>query len=662
MSASNSAVPEPTHIGRYEIVAKLGAGAFGTVYKAKDPELDRFVAIKTIRLEGLAASQASLDDLISRFKREARVAAKLKHPNIVGIFDTGSIPGNSYVVMEFIDGVGLDRVIKGSGKMAVERAAAIGIQVAEALDYAWRSEKLVHRDIKPANIMIEPGDHVKVTDFGIAKLMTGDTVDHLTATGSLLGTPSYMSPEQARGQELDGQSDLFSLGCILYEMVAGQRAFRGDSITALLFKIVTEDPPSLRQLDPTVSDEMLRIIGKALSKAPETRYKTGRELAHDLMALTRPGFVPTMRAYETPTLPPDAPPGDVPTLQSAGTFQSPPTVSGQPTAVSGGAAVAPTIVTPTQGGPPAAPTVPPKLPPKAPPPPAARAARPQASEPVRRRGGGAGLVIGLGIAGVLLFGALAVGGFILWQRSADAPPDTTTAEATPLPSEAPSATPPPSTSSSSTLPAEAPPTEVSTPATTQPASRTASVTPPPSTTVAATPPATTRSTTGPTTTARGAATQPPPTEYVPPAGDAFAHLDELPAEETDGRAAGEAVAQKYRSGGGTSYTNTRFRERPKVPRGVTLQERPAVATLFYIHTVQQAYQRSNGRYGTLQQLKDSGLLALDVPLEPQGFKRQRYQFRVAVEPDGFRAEAVPLAPVGRSFIVDDTGKVRLADE
>ena len=209
--SSNPANPEPTHIGKFEIEKVLGAGAMGKVYKARDPELDRFVAIKTIRLEGLAASQASLDDLVARFKREAKVAAQLKHPNIVTIHEINSVPGNTYLVMEFVDGVGLDRVIKGSGKMAVERAAAIGIQVADALDYAWRGPKLVHRDIKPANIMVEPGDHVKVTDFGIAKLMTGDTVDHLTATGSLLGTPSYMSPEQARGptgsasRELSGE-------------------------------------------------------------------------------------------------------------------------------------------------------------------------------------------------------------------------------------------------------------------------------------------------------------------------------------------------------------------------------------------------------------------------------------------------------------------------
>ncbi len=314
MSSSKPAVPEPKRIGRYEIVQKLGAGAFGTVYKGVDQDLGRPVAIKTIRLEGLAASQASLEDLLARFKREAQVAAKVKHPNIVTIYEIGNAEGLSYISMEFVDGVGLDGVIAKSGKMSVERAAAIGAQVADALDFAWRQEKLVHRDIKPANIMIEPGDRVKVTDFGIAKAT--DSGEHLTMTGSLLGTPSYMSPEQARGAKVDGRSDLFSVGCILYEMLAGHKAFRGESITALLFKIITEEPPSLRELDPTVSDEMLRIIGKALAKSPESRYQSGRELADDLLAVTRPGFVPTLRATDTPTLPPDAPPGSVPTIAS----------------------------------------------------------------------------------------------------------------------------------------------------------------------------------------------------------------------------------------------------------------------------------------------------------------------------------------------------------
>ena len=202
--------------------------------------------------------------------------------------------------MEFIDGVGLDRVIAAAGRLPVERAAPLAAQVADGLDFAHR-HNVVHRDIKPANIMIEGGDRVKVTDFGIARVI--DSVDNLTATGSLLGTPSYMSPEQARGTALDGRSDLFAVGCILYEMVVGKKAFRGESITGLIFKIITEEPPPMRELEPNVPDELVRIVAKALAKSPDGRYQTGRELADDLLALTRAGSTPTLRQSETDTTP-----------------------------------------------------------------------------------------------------------------------------------------------------------------------------------------------------------------------------------------------------------------------------------------------------------------------------------------------------------------------
>jgi len=301
LSEQRAPVPEPTEIaGRYQVIKKLGAGAFGTVYKAKDKILGRMVAIKTIRLEGLAAAGTSLDELVNRFKVEAQVSAQLKHPNIVTIYDVGEASGMSYLAMEFIDGVGLDRVIANAGRLPVERAASLAAQVADALDFAHKNN-VVHRDIKPANIMIEAGDRVKVTDFGIAKVT--DSGDHLTMTGSLLGTPSYMSPEQARGAALDGRSDLFAVGAVLYEMLAGKKAFRGDSITGLIFKIITEEPPPIRELDPSLPDEIVRIIGKSLAKTPEMRYQSGRDLADDLLALTRPGSTPTLRQAEVATAP-----------------------------------------------------------------------------------------------------------------------------------------------------------------------------------------------------------------------------------------------------------------------------------------------------------------------------------------------------------------------
>ncbi|HEX9202831.1 MAG TPA: serine/threonine-protein kinase, partial [Vicinamibacteria bacterium] len=325
MSQSKTATPEPTEIaGRYEVVQKLGAGAFGTVYKVRDKLLKRMLAIKTIRLEGLAAAGASLEEMLDRFRREAEVSAQLKHPNIVTIYDIGVDAGMSYLAMEFIGGTGLEKMIL-SGKLPLERAASLGAQVADALDFAHKNN-VVHRDIKPANIMVEAGDRVKVTDFGIAKVT--DSGEHLTMTGSLLGTPSYMSPEQARGGQIDGRSDLFSLGCVLYEMLAGKRAFRGESITALIFKIITEEPPDIRDLDPGVPDEMVRIITKAISKAPEARYQTGRELAEELLALTKAASTPTIRQVETPTAP-----GRVLSPTAAPTLASPPTLSSSPTAI-----------------------------------------------------------------------------------------------------------------------------------------------------------------------------------------------------------------------------------------------------------------------------------------------------------------------------------------
>jgi serine/threonine protein kinase len=653
VSASRPAAPEPTEIaGRYLVEKKLGAGAFGTVFKAKDKELGRLVAIKTIRLEGLAASQASLEDLLKRFKQEAQVAARLKHPNIVMTYDIGTSEGLSYISMEFVDGVGLDRVIAKSGRMSVERAAAIGSQVADALAFAHK-HSVVHRDIKPANIMIEPGDHVKVTDFGIAKVT--DSAEHLTVTGSLLGTPSYMSPEQARGGAVDGRSDLFSVGCILYEMMAGQKAFRGDSITALLFKIITEEPPSLRELDPTVSDEMLRIIAKALSKAPETRYQSGRELADDLLALARPGFVPTLRATDFPTLPPDTPPGDVPTLASA------PTVRPEVTVGSAATAARPAAGPSTRPAPGAPPPLPPTIltpstlkqePPPASGRPAPAARAPQPSPPARRTGSGTSLVVGLGLAGVLALAVIAGGGWYLFGRkSATVEPSPSPSPATAQGQETPAPAEVIATEASTTV-AEAEPVPGP-----SPTAAPSSVEPRPNARLDAGSP--------------GRPAAPPPPGRPPAASGAeaggaasggdYAFLDELPPDSPDGRAAGEALAEKYRAGGATGSTTGRFRPRPRVPPGVTMPERPAVATLLYLHTVQEAFHRKNGRYGSLRELADASLLAIDVPFEAEGFRRARYSFRLAAAADGYRVDALPLGAIGRAFMVDDSGFVRLPD-
>ncbi len=391
MSEQRAPVPEPSEIaGRYQVVKKLGAGAFGTVFKAKDKILGRMVAIKTIRLEGLAAAGTSLDELINRFKVEAQVSAQLKHPNIVTIYDVGESSGMSYLAMEFIDGVGLDRVIASAGRLPIERAASLAAQVADALDFAHRNN-VVHRDIKPANIMIEAGDRVKVTDFGIAKVT--DSGDHLTMTGSLLGTPSYMSPEQARGAALDGRSDLFAVGAVLYEMLAGKKAFRGDSITGLIFKIITEEPPPIREFDPSFPDEIVRILAKSLAKTPEMRYQTGRDLADDLLALTRPGSTPTLRQAELATAPGMKLPATPPTINA------PPTLQGALETSNVGPA---TVVSP------AAAPAPPR---RSPPPPPAAVAAPTKSN--------TGVLVGVAVGAlVLVLGVGAAGWYVLGRRAA----------------------------------------------------------------------------------------------------------------------------------------------------------------------------------------------------------------------------------------------------
>ena len=389
---------------------------------------------------------------------------------------------------------------------------------------------------------------------------------------------------------------------------------------------------------------MLRIIAKALSKAPETRYQSGRELADDLLAITRPGYVPTLRARETPTLPPDAPPGDVPTISSPPTAQALPTIASAETAAKA-PALAPTILTPATAR-----SVPPPLPPPRKPPAAAAAsaAQPKVAVP-RRKGSGAGLIVGLGVVGLLLVALVAGGAFFLMRARTPAPVEPATADATPLPSSPPPAPADPGAQQ----PAEAAPATVATPSA-GPAAR-----PAPATDQRAEPAPTRPPVSAPPPT-RSAATAPPPEPE--PAGAEFAHLDELPSAEGDGRAAGAAAGRSYSQGGTSGFgTQRRFAARGNVPPGVTQPERPAVATLIYLNSVEGAFHRKNGRYGTLRELADAGLLALDVPFDASGFKRMRYAFRVTVEPDGYRAEAIPQAPIGRAFIVDDTGKVQQPD-
>ncbi|HET7746680.1 MAG TPA: serine/threonine-protein kinase [Vicinamibacteria bacterium] len=664
MSSQEKAAPEPSEIaGRYQVIKKLGAGAFGTVYKAKDRILGRMVAIKTIRLEGLAAAGASLTELVDRFKREAMVSAQLKHPNIVTIYDIGESGGMSYLAMEFIDGVGLDRIIATTGKLGVERAALLGAQVADGLDFAHRAN-VVHRDIKPANIMVEAGDRVKVTDFGIAKVT--DSGEHLTMTGSLLGTPSYMSPEQARGAQLDGRSDLFSVGCVLYEMLAGRKAFRGDSITGLIFKIITEEPPDIREFESSLPDEVIRILARALAKQPDARYQTGRELADDLLALTRAGATPTLRATETPTA------KGLPAVAAAPTMMTPATVHSAAPTMRSAAEAGPTVLTPGPM-PPVPPPPPPSVSPAPPPPSAARPAPRTAAPPhpsTAPAKSKAPLLIGLAGVGLLVVLAAIGVGYMMLRRPAGPTPEgsisATGSEGQRTPGASPGQDAPAPTlaAAPSAAPSEAPPpTQV---AANTPVGGAPPVVPPVSAPAAPNSgPGGRAAPTGGTTPARpvpGGAAAPAEPEAAEPAGGEFRHLDVEDAGG-DGRAAGERLAETFRgrqggSSGGTFGASGRFRARDRSPRDLRPVEAPAVATVRYLINHQELLHQKEGRYGSLADLARATGLRLDVPLSGNAFQRRGYRFEMTVESDGFKITAMPAGPGPRPFTGDDSGIIR----
>ena len=268
-------------LGRYELVAELGRGAMGVVYKARDPRIDRFVAVKTVSLLGASPEEAL--EYRDRFFQEAQAVGRLVHPGIVTVFDAGEEPETRtpYIVMEYIDGVALSTLLSNNaGKLPVDRSLQLTEELAEALDCA-HGQGVVHRDIKPANILVTNTGHAKITDFGIAKL----NLAHLTLPGHVLGTPAYMSPEQLNGEPLDGRSDLFSLGVILYSMVSGYRPFQGNSVTTVCFKLANHDPLPPTALDPELPHGVDAIIMRAMAKDPAQRYQRGLEFALDVREL-----------------------------------------------------------------------------------------------------------------------------------------------------------------------------------------------------------------------------------------------------------------------------------------------------------------------------------------------------------------------------------------
>lgn len=268
---------EKPMLGRYQVEKELGKGAMGVVYLGRDPKINRVVAIKTMALSQ-EFDEDELKDVKERFFREAETAGRLNHPNIVQMYDAGEEHDLAYIAMEFLKGKDLVPFTKPGNLLPLPKVLSIVARVADALDYA-HSNQVVHRDIKPANFMYEPeSDQIKVTDFGIARI----TDSSRTKTGMVLGTPSYMSPEQLAGKKIDGRSDLFSLGVTLYQLCSGQLPFVGESMAQLMFKITSDPVPDIRGLVPGIPDCVVAVIDKALVKDPGQRYQTGGAMAADL--------------------------------------------------------------------------------------------------------------------------------------------------------------------------------------------------------------------------------------------------------------------------------------------------------------------------------------------------------------------------------------------
>lgn len=271
---------EIKRFGRYEIVAELGRGAMGVVYKARDPQIDRLVAVKTVSMWGQDREEET--EFRMRFMNEAQAAGRLHHAGIVSIFDVGENPDNQdpYIVLEYVSGESLNRILAREKKLALPKALQLAEEIAVALDYA-HGQGVVHRDIKPGNILVTEEGHAKIADFGIAKL----SLAHFTLPGRVMGTPAYMAPEQLSGEGVDGRSDLFSLGVILYAMVTGHSPFQGNSATTVCFKVANREPVAATAFDLTLPPELDEVISRAMAKDPEERYQTGAAFAEDLRQL-----------------------------------------------------------------------------------------------------------------------------------------------------------------------------------------------------------------------------------------------------------------------------------------------------------------------------------------------------------------------------------------
>jgi eukaryotic-like serine/threonine-protein kinase len=259
--------------GRYEVESRLGEGGMAKVFAGTDRLLGRKVAVKV-----LSSQYAQDKTFVERFRREAQAAAGLNHPNVVSVFDTGSDDGVHYIVMEHVEGRTLAHIIGEEGALRPARAVEIAVDVCRALSSA-HEKGMVHRDVKPGNILLTPDGGVKVADFGIARVASGEP---LTVTGSVIGTASYLSPEQASGGSIDARSDIYSLGCVLYEMLTGKTPFAGDSLVSIAYKHVEEEPTAPSLVNPAVPAGLSTVVTKAMAKDPADRYQSADEMAGEL--------------------------------------------------------------------------------------------------------------------------------------------------------------------------------------------------------------------------------------------------------------------------------------------------------------------------------------------------------------------------------------------
>jgi serine/threonine-protein kinase len=450
----------PPAIGRYQITGALGFGAMGAVYKAFDPLIKRTLAIKTIRLD-IPPGSPQHRSFKDRFYQEARISGTLSHPNIVTLFDIGEENEVPFLAMEFVEGKTIGAVLEEGTRFKPERVIGLVSQVAAALDYA-HSRGVVHRDIKPTNLIVNDADKVKVTDFGIAKL--ADT--EITHAGALLGTPSYMSPEQAMGEKLDGRSDIFSLGVVAFEMLSGQQPFPGANVTSILYKLVHVDPvePADLEMNGLVPQKWREVFHKVLAKKPENRYQTASAFVEDLeyclgswftglgteetvslqAPVPEPGTV-TIPKMPAPALPAaneeqetlvlvDAPPAEVPE-----TVITRPAPAAPPPGDEATVLLAPLPPTEEAAPPPTVLMPPPDANRTLPPEPTVRDAAARAEAP-RRPAPRPGVPVrwAIGAAAVVASLALGIVGWALWQRSRAAAvpggePAPPVAEASPTP-------------------------------------------------------------------------------------------------------------------------------------------------------------------------------------------------------------------------------------